>query len=256
MINPTPGYLAPYVLTGTLTLVAAAIFGLHKALKLAGWPAQQRRRASIGGAALLLAWLFAALLTAWFGVYRLNVSPVPAIPFAILIPIVAGVALFRWSASFRRVVHTLPQPWIVSLELFRAEGVIFLILYAGGHLPGVFAWPAGIGDMLTGLLAPIVAIRYARNSPHAAGWLRAWNLFGILDLIVAVTTAFLSSPSQFQMFALAAPNLLISAFPLVMIPVFLVPLAILLHLASLQKLAPADDRHSAHLPVPQAGSIQ
>ena len=36
--------------------------------------------------------------------------------------------------------------------------------------------------------------------------------------------------------AFGAPNELISAFPLAMIPVFLVPLSILLHLASLKKL--------------------
>ena len=65
---------------------------------------------------------------------------------------------------------------------------------------------------------------------------RAWNLLGIADLVVAVTTGFLSSPSPFQMLAFDRPNELISAFPLAMIPVFLVPLSILLHFASLHKL--------------------
>ena len=69
-----------------------------------------------------------------------------------------------------------------------------------------------------------------------SAWLRAWNLFGIADLIVAVATGFLSSPSRLQMFAFAAPDGLIGAFPLAMIPVFLVPLSILLHLASFKKL--------------------
>jgi hypothetical protein len=57
-----------------------------------------------------------------------------------------------------------------------------------------------------------------------------------VDLVVAVTTGFLSSPSPIQKFAFDNPNTLITAFPLVMIPVFLVPLAILLHLASLTEL--------------------
>jgi hypothetical protein len=79
-------------------------------------------------------------------------------------------------------------------------------------------------------------IAYARRPQATAGRLRWWNLFGIGDLVVAVTTGFLSSPSPMQMFAFDRPNELIGAFPLVMIPVFLVPLAILLHLASLKKL--------------------
>ena len=72
--------------------------------------------------------------------------------------------------------------------------------------------------------------------------LRAWNLFGISDLVVAVTTGFLTSPSQLQLLAFDRPNDLISAFPLVMIPVFLVPLSVLLHLASLEKLRQTENR--------------
>jgi hypothetical protein len=53
---------------------------------------------------------------------------------------------------------------------------------------------------------------------------------------VAVTTGFLTSPSAVQRFALEAPNDLISAFPLVLVPTFLVPISIVLHVASLKKL--------------------
>jgi hypothetical protein len=46
----------------------------------------------------------------------------------------------------------------------------------------------------------------------------------------------LTSPSPLQLFAFEAPNELITAFPLVLVPVFLVPVSVLLHLASLTKL--------------------
>jgi hypothetical protein len=62
------------------------------------------------------------------------------------------------------------------------------------------------------------------------------DLLGIADLTVAVAIGFLTSPSPLQMFAFSAPNKLIGAFPLAIIPVFIVPLSILLHLASLKKL--------------------
>ena len=61
-------------------------------------------------------------------------------------------------------------------------------------------------------------------------------MFGLLDLVVALGTGFLTSPSPFQLLSLAAPNTLVSAFPLVLIPVFAVPLSVLLHVASLMKL--------------------
>ena len=134
------------------------------------------------------------------------------------------------------VIDAVPQSWIAGVQLYRVEGLIFLILYAGGSLPGAFAWPAGVGDVLVGLLAPVVGVAYVRGWRGSAALLRAWNLLGIADLVVAVSTGFLTSPSPVQLLALDRPNVLISAFPLAMIPVFLVPLAVLLHLASLQKL--------------------
>ena len=79
-----------------------------------------------------------------------------------------------------------PQSWIVGVQLYRVLGVIFLVLYASGKIPGAFALPAGIGDVLTGLLAPIVALGYARGRPGAERRVLAWNVFGLLDLVVAV----------------------------------------------------------------------
>jgi hypothetical protein len=236
MNSLVPNYLFPFVLTGTLAVLAAVIFGVHKALKLAGWPVRDRQQAVWKIAVMLGGWFAAALLTSWFGFYRTALRGTPTIQYGLVIPIIAGLALFQRSVTLRRVIEAVPQQWLVSVEVYRAEGLIFLVLYAAGHLPGVFAWPAGVGDVLVGLLAPVVGATYARGSRNAAGWLRAWNLLGIADLIVAVTTGFLTSPSRFQMFAFGAPNQLIGAFPLAMIPVFIVPLSILLHLASLHKL--------------------
>jgi len=236
MNHLVPNYLLPYVLTGTLAIVAAVLFGLHSALKLARWPARDRRQAVWSGAVLLVAWFFAALLLSWFGFYRGAPSRIPTIQYGVLIPIMVGVALFWQWRTLRRVIEAVPQEWIVSVQVYRALGLIFLVLYAGGRLPGVFAWPAGVGDVIVGLLAPAVGIAYARRSRNAAGLLRAWNLFGIGDLIVAVATGFLTSPSPLHMLAFGAPNELISVFPLAMVPVFLVPLSVLLHLASLKKL--------------------
>jgi hypothetical protein len=125
---------------------------------------------------------------------------------------------------------------LIGVQLYRALGVVFLILLAMDRLPGVFAWPAGTGDVLVGLLAPIVAAAYLRSPRESAGLARAWNVLGLADLAVAVTTGFLTSASPVQRFALEAPNDLISAFPLTLVPTFLVPISIVLHVASLKKL--------------------
>ncbi len=112
-----------------------------------------------------------------------------------------------------------------------ATGLAWLDVYRGasGEPPTI---QYGIGIPM----GPVVALLYARNPEAGSGAVAAWNIAGIADLVVAVTTGFLTSPSAFQLFAVDAPNQLVDALPLAMVPVFLVPLSIVLHFASLAKL--------------------
>jgi hypothetical protein len=236
MPDSTPAYLSPLVLTESVASIAALLSILQGTLKLARFPGDDRRQANLTGWALLTTWFLTALATSWFGVYHGVANRVPTIQFGLLIPILAGIAMFWSWPLLRRIIEAVPQQWIVSIQFYRTLGMVFLVLYAGGRMPGAFALPAGIGDVITGLSAPFVAAAYARGSRGSARRLRIWNLFGIVDLVVAVTTGFLTSPSPLQMLAFDRPNTLISMFPLALVPVFLVPLAILLHLASLVKL--------------------
>jgi hypothetical protein len=121
------------------------------------------------------------------------------------------------------------------VQLFRALGAIFLILSATGTLPRLFALPAGLGDVVVGLLAPVVGAAYARAPHKAASLVVAWNVLGLLDLTDALVTGFLTAPSRYAL-AVQPTSDLMTALPLVLIPVYLVPLAIVLHLASLAKL--------------------
>jgi hypothetical protein len=138
------------------------------------------------------------------------------------------------SPAVGRIIDAVPQPWIVGVQFYRALGVVFLILFATNKMPGLFALPAGIGDVAVGLLAPVVALAYARDARQNAGRVTTWNILGILDLVVAITTGFITSPSA--LFSYEPANELIAIFPLVLIAVYLVPLSLLLHLASLAKL--------------------
>ncbi len=94
--------------------------------------------------------------------------------------------------------------------------------------------------MLVGVLAPIIAIVYARAPRESSDLVMWWNILGVTDLVIAVATGVSSSPSLIQVTAFDRPNELISMFPLVLVPAFLVPLWILLHIASLTKLRRAD----------------
>ena len=230
-----PAYLPYYVVGGTIAVIAAVLFGLNVALKRAGWLGRERTSAVRSTALILIGWFAAAIVLASLGVYRGAPERIPTIQFGIVLPLIGALLMWR-SSTVSRIIDAVPQEWMVAVQLYRALGVIFLVLYFSGNMPGLFAWPAGVGDIAVGLLAPFVALAFARDPVANAGTVQMWNLFGIADLIVAVSTGFLTSPSPLQLFAFDNPNELPTVFPLVLVPVYLVPLSILLHLASLTKL--------------------
>jgi hypothetical protein len=231
-----PVYLPYYVLAGSVAIVAAILLGIRRALIMADWSNRDRRRAAGISAVVLIGWFGAAIALGWLGVYRGASDRIPTIQYGILVPILIGGLLILRSSTVARVLDAVPQHWLIGVQFYRALGIIFLILYGAGKLPGLFAWPAGLGDVLVGVLAPVVAIAYARGPRENGDLVSAWNIFGIADLIVAVATGLTTSPSPFQLFAFDLPNELISAFPLVLVPTYLVPVSVLLHLASLAKL--------------------
>jgi hypothetical protein len=253
MSHAFSGFLDSFLLAGALAVLAAIVFGLRQALTLAKWPDRERKQAIWPIMALLALWFVAALFLSTSGFFRATPSGAPTIQYGLLIPILVGVGLFWIWPQLQRTVDAVPQEWLVGLQFYRVEGLIFLVLYAQGRAPGAFALPAGFGDVAVGLLAPLVGIAYARRYRDAAGLVRAWNLLGLADLAVALTTGFLTAPSRLQMLAFDRPNTLIGAFPLVLIPVYLVPLSILLHFASLHKLRQAHATRQIQSPLLAAG---
>ena len=134
------------------------------------------------------------------------------------------------------VLDATPLSWLVGIQAYRVVGAMFLVLWGMGRLPGVFALPAGIGDVTVGVLAVVIAARLGAGRPSARAAVFGWNIFGLLDFVVALATGFLTSPGPLQLLSLDRPNLLATAYPLAMIPTFLVPLSIILHGISLWKL--------------------
>ena len=228
--------LSYYVVLGSVALIAAVVVGLRNALACAGWSASERNRAAATTGIVLVGWLGVTGGLAWLGAYHGAGNRIPTIQLGIFVPLLVGLLLYWRSPSLARLLEAVPQQWLVGIQLYRVLGGVFVVLFAAGRLPGLFALPAGLGDLAVGLLAPLIARSWVHHPRESASVVRSWNILGLADLAVALATGFATSPSPFQIAAFANPNDLITAFPLVLIPVFLVPLSILLHLASLAKL--------------------
>ncbi len=192
-----------------------------------------KRVGAIVGAVLLL-WLVVVLI---LGADDAFVGGPGALPLPILagvlLPILVFLVAFWTVGPFRHFVMSVDLPVMAGIQAWRFAGLGFIALYAYGVLPGLFAWPAGLGDMAIGVTAPLVIFALRRRPAFAASklfWI--WNLFGMLDLVVAVSLGALSAVLGIGISAeiTAFP---MGTMPLVLIPTFLVPLFLMLHLASL-----------------------
>jgi hypothetical protein len=132
-----------------------------------------------------------------------------------------------------RQVNMLP---LISVQILRVLGVVFVLLFVAHRLPAPFAPSAGYGDILTGLLAiPLTwAVATKEKWPRAGIWL--WSALGMGDLITAIALGTLSAPSPFQVFRNGPSSAIMPTLPWVLIPGFLVPCFFFLHLVVLVKM--------------------
>jgi hypothetical protein len=188
-------------------------------------------------AAVLAGWLFIGAGLGAAGVFQAAAGRVfPSILLALIVTIGGGILLLRQSTVLQAVIDALPVSWLTGIQFYRVFGGVFLGLYLIDRMPGEFAIPAGAGDVAIGLAAPVMAwLFHARAQGSGLGVL-GWNLLGVLDLVVAVAMGFLTAPGPLQVLALESSNALITSWPLVLVPVFAVPLSILLHLAVFRRL--------------------
>lgn len=160
----------------------------------------------------------------------------PLIAAGVAIPVIAGLAILPRVSSFKKLAVSVPQPWLLAAQAPRILGATFLVLMAQDKLPAHFALTAGIGDLLIGLAAPVVAYWYASRRTGYRGLALAFNVVGLIDLVMAVVTGFLSAPSPLQVFTTAPSTELMTLLPMVLVPTFLVPTFLVVHSISLRGL--------------------
>src|SRR5260370_28624662 len=159
--------------------------GFYAGLRALPEDKSRRTRWVAGSAIVFAAWLFAIVLLASQNFFRTDVRS-PGVPIALFATLAVGY-LFLLSKTYRGIIAGIPQHWLICIQAFLVLGGLFLIRYIQGQLPGVFAIPAGVGDVLTGIMAPVCAYWRNAGKPYARGAAMAWNLFGLADLINAVT---------------------------------------------------------------------
>jgi hypothetical protein len=189
--------------------------------------------------------LIAAALAGWFGLVLAAGAtgafsgPIgtAGIGLAVVIPVAVLSLLVLGNARGRDRVAGTPLSALVGVQSLRVLGIAFVVLYAAGRLPAPFAPVAGWGDVLVGLLAMLLLFRLTRRQTTIPrGLLLLWNVLGLADLVTAVFLGATSSPGPIQLFHAPRNSGTMSTLPWILIPCFLVPAFIFLHICTLYRM--------------------
>ncbi len=193
-------------------------------------PSRVRSIVSVG----LALWLGLAFVLGAQGAFVGSAgSPPLAIFFGFAIPLVIFLAAYFGWGAFRAFVLGADLRLVAAIQGWRWAGLGFLSLYAHGVLPGLFAFPAGLGDMAIGVTAPWIVLGLIHHASFVTSRrFVIWNIMGIVDLVVAVSLGTICSGFLPGITGNLTTNAM-ARLPLVLIPAYLVPFFIMLHITAL-----------------------
>ena len=144
------------------------------------------------------------------------------------------VATLPWTG--RRLASSISLGSLIGFQAFRV-GVEFTVneLHGEGLVPRLLTLPGGNFEFLIALSAPIAAW-IATRGPGGRRLALAWNVAGLVSLANVGVRAVLSTPGPLNLLHAEIPNVAFGMFPYGLIPCFMAPLAVGLHLLSMRAL--------------------
>ena len=219
------------------------------ALALGLWVLLAWRFSRVGAksvAVFFLGWMVISALLSMRGVLGQWKTVPPPMLIVFLVQIF-GVIWLATLSPWKNRLAKIPQPWLVGIQAFRIPTELLMAgLATASLLPPEMTFHGYNFDVVTGLCSVILAC--ALNRKGSSGfrtYLILFNVLGLTLLFIVAGMGALSAPTLFQPLHISINNIHIARFPLVWLPTFLVPTALLLHLISLRKLSRqrADVKH-------------
>lgn len=162
---------------------------------------------------ILSAWATIVSLAGYYG--RFTKIPLPSIALLVVIGIAVPLLAYYRHKNFRAYISSIQPKSLTILHLWRILAGFVFLHYGSQHLlPEQFVINAGYGDLAVGFLVPIILMLKDGIEKYVA-----FHLFGLLDFILAVGTGLT--------FTLLKVPLMetIATFPIVLIPLFGVPIS-------------------------------
>ena len=162
---------------------------------------------------------------------KFEIFPLNIMPF-VIIPLITTLILLFHKDTYA-LLSKISLNVLTRLQVFRVfVEIVLWLLFIQNLLPEQMTFEGRNFDIIAGITS-LLAARFILNSRRL---MIAWNIVGLALLINIVSIAILSMPTSLRIFENEPANIIITQFPFIVLPTFLVPLAYILHFLSLKKL--------------------
>ncbi|MEO7651579.1 MAG: hypothetical protein ABIZ80_14025 [Bryobacteraceae bacterium] len=146
--------------------------------------------------------------------------------------------LFWMSSRFRRYARAGNLKRLTRAQLLRFFGILALIKANQGVLPGTFAIPTGVMDILIAATSLVVAARLVTPDRRPRPGFFVWHVVGLLSLAISTTLGILTSSTRFGLVTDGITSQPMTWFPMSLAPTFIGPLVLICHLLALVAASP------------------
>lgn len=232
----TPLYISLSFGGLVISLLIAYIYAVWFGLKKMGLTAKQYKRKLSWMTIPLFVWFAASGGLSYSGFFSNFSSIPPRFAIALATPMFGIVAMMR-SKTGRAIIDQLPAHWLVYTQVFRVPMELILwALFLENVIPVQMTFEGLNYDVLTAVFALPIGYFCFTRPILPKSWAIAWNILGLVLVTTIVSIAVLSAPTPFRVFYNEPANTFIAYLPYIWLPGFVVPMAYLMHFASLRQL--------------------
>lgn len=217
-------------------LVSSIYVGLNKTLRRVKTPPWKRERLLQSTLALLLGWLLFLAILPILEVLQPEGNNTEMMLSLFFIP-TAGFILFSFAPSLRNLLLFIDGRWLIRIQGFRIiTELLFWMGFKAGFIPMQMTFHWLNYDIIVGLSALLGSQVFFVRGPRRLEII-IWNTFGIISALYLIIIALTSLPDpQWQLFQTHVDGRFLLEVPFIWLVGFVYPLAIAVHVCSVQQL--------------------
>ncbi len=232
MIENLPPYIAIVFILATILTVLLVFWTIRSSVL------QATRHKAFTVVIIMMFWLILQAALSLRNVYSEHLDAMPPRLFLLgVLPALLVIVLLFATANGRRFIDSLPIKNITYLNIVRIPvEVVLLWLFLNKAVPKIMTFEGRNLDILSGITAPFIAYFGFTKKSIGRRVILVWNFVCLALLINVVVDAILSVPTPLQQLGFDQPNVAVLYFPFAWLPVYIVPVVLCGHLASIRQL--------------------